>query len=269
MNSLFAIMAIGFFLGMRHAADPDHVVAVSTMVSRERSLAYAAWIGILWGVGHTLTILGVGTGILFFHLAISARAGLAMELSVGVMLILLGVLNLTGVMRWVSEKLTPTHPPRAGQHVHVHSHGGRLHFHKHTHGPGRAHHGESLEPPSWMREAFARLGIYQALRPLLIGCVHGLAGSAAIALLVLSTIRNPNWGVVYLLVFGAGTIGGMMLLTAVMALPVAFAGERFTWMQRGLSMASGVVSVGLGLFLSYQVGFVDGLFTSHPSWIPH
>jgi high-affinity nickel permease len=269
MNSLAAIIAIGFFLGMRHATDPDHVVAVSVIVSRQRSVAQAALIGGLWGLGHTLTILAVGAAILLFHLVIPTRAGLAMEFSIGVMLIVLGLLNLTGVLQWISEKFAPTHPPHTGGHVHVHSHEGHLHFHAHTHGPESAHHGESLEPPVWLRRVFGRLGIYQALRPLLVGIVHGLAGSAAVALLVLSTIHNTQGGVLYLLVFGGGTIAGMMLITMAIALPMTLVGRRFAWMQRGLSVTSGVVSIAFGLFLSYQIGFVDGLFTSHPSWTPH
>ncbi|MBZ5539650.1 MAG: high-affinity nickel-transport family protein [Acidobacteriia bacterium] len=269
MDSLFAIVTIGFFLGMRHATDPDHVVAVSTIVSRQRSVAQAALIGVLWGLGHTLTILAVGAGILLFHLTIPARAGLAMEFSVGLMLIVLGLLNLSGALQWISEKFAPTHPPHAGKHVHVHSHEGHLHFHAHTHAPQTAHHGESLEPPAWLRRVFGRLGIYQALRPLLVGIVHGLAGSAAVALLVLGAIHNARAGVLYLLVFGGGTIAGMMLITMALALPMTLVGRRFAWMQRGLSVTSGVVSIAFGLFLSYQIGFVGGLFTSHPSWTPH
>src|SRR5579864_6172770 len=116
MTAGLAILAIGFFLGMRHATDPDHVIAVSTIVSRERSVVKAGLIGILWGIGHTLTILVVGVGIILFGLAIPARLGLTMEFSVGLMLILLGVLNLSGAMKWLSEKLAPAHPPRSGEH---------------------------------------------------------------------------------------------------------------------------------------------------------
>src|SRR5258707_1184700 len=100
MTSGLAILAIGFFLGMRHATDPDHVIAVSTIVSRERSIAKAAFIGVLWGLGHTLTILAVGAAIVLFGLAIPTRVGLTMEFCVGLMLILLGILNLTGAMKW-------------------------------------------------------------------------------------------------------------------------------------------------------------------------
>lgn len=268
MSSLFAILALGFLLGMRHATDPDHVVAVSTIVSRERSVLRAGLVGILWGFGHTLTILVVGAAIILFGLAVPVRAGLAMEFSVGLMLIFLGILNLTGAMQWLSDKLSPAHPRAFGKHTHVHAHGPHLHFHAHSHGSASEHHARSLTPPRWLRGPFARLGLYQTLRPLLVGIVHGLAGSAAVALLVLGTIREPRWAVLYLFVFGAGTIAGMMLITAALALPFSLAGDTFAWLTRGMIPASGLVSLVFGLFVSYQIAFVDGLFTSHPNWTP-
>jgi sulfite exporter TauE/SafE len=106
------------------------------------------------------------------------------------------------------------------------------------------------------------------VRPLVVGIVHGLAGSAAVALLVLSTIHSPVWATVYLLIFGAGTMVGMMCMTAVMAVPLAYAGNRFSSVSRVFSVASGVVSVCFGFFLVYQLGFLGGLFTSHPQWTP-
>jgi high-affinity nickel-transport protein len=251
MTSGLAILAIGFFLGMRHATDPDHVIAVSTIVSRERSISKAAFIGVLWGLGHTLTILAVGAAIILFGLAIPARVGLTMEFCVGLMLILLGALNLTGAAKWMSEKFSPAHPPVSGEHVHIHE-----------------HHAATLAPPQALERSFAGLGRYQALRPVFVGIVHGLAGSAAVALLVLSAIREPKWAVLYLLVFGIGTIAGMMLITSVIALPFCFAGYRFAWLNRSLVTGSGILSLVFGLFICYQIGFVDGLFTAHPNWKP-
>jgi high-affinity nickel permease len=268
MTSGLAILAIGFFLGMRHATDPDHVIAVSTIVSRERSIAKAAYIGILWGLGHTLTILAVGAAIILLGLAIPTRVGLTMEFCVGLMLILLGVLNLTGTMKWMSEKFSPAHPPVTGDHAHIHEHGAKMHFHWHSHAPLSDHHAESLTPPPALERSFAGLGLYQSLRPLFVGIVHGLAGSAAVALLVLSAIHEPKWAVLYLLVFGVGTIAGMMLITSVIALPFSFAGYRFAWLNRSLVIGSGVLSLAFGVFVCYQIGFVDGLFTAHPNWNP-
>src|SRR5580693_645288 len=268
MTSGFAILTIGFLLGMRHATDPDHVIAVSTIVSRERSMVKAALIGILWGCGHTMTIVAVGAAIILFGMAIPARVGLAMEFSVGLMLILLGVLNLTGAMQWISEKLSPAHPRVTGEHAHLHEHDSHMHFHWHSHAPAEEHHGNSLTVPSKLRGPFDRLGLFQVLRPLLVGIVHGLAGSAAVALLVLSTIREPKWAVLYLLIFGAGTIAGMMLITAALALPFSFAGYKFAWLNRSIVIGSGLLSMAFGLFVCYQIGFVGGLFTSHPHWTP-
>src|SRR5216683_4303121 len=124
MLSFFSIIAIGFFLGMRHATDPDHVIAVSTIVSRQRSMKHAALIGVLWGLGHTITILIVGAAIIIFGLAIPTRVGITMELSVGLMLILLGILNLSGIIRWITEKWSPAPKPA---HSHPHVHGDYIH----------------------------------------------------------------------------------------------------------------------------------------------
>src|SRR5467141_2977478 len=137
MTTLFAIVLLGFFLGMRHATDPDHVVAVTTIVSRERTLLHAALIGAFWGLGHTVTILGVGSAIILFNLTIPPRVGLSMELTVGLMLILLGVLNLTGITQWLTHRFTPGHS-HAGDgivHSHLHDHDGILHEHIHVHAP--------------------------------------------------------------------------------------------------------------------------------------
>ena len=101
--SLLSVIALGFFLGMRHATDPDHVIAVTTIVARHRSVKHAALIGGLWGVGHTLTILAVGGAIILLGWVIPARVGLSMEFSVGLMLILLGIMNLTGIMQWINS----------------------------------------------------------------------------------------------------------------------------------------------------------------------
>jgi ABC-type nickel/cobalt efflux system permease component RcnA len=269
MITLLSIIALGFFLGMRHATDPDHVIAVTTIVSRQRSIRHAAVIGVLWGVGHTITILAVGSAIILFGLVIPPRIGLTMEFSVGLMLILLGVLNLSGLMRWITETLTPMQlGPHA--HTHPHGHGDYVHSHSHGHGAKETHgHAEDATPVGWMDRTFGRLGLYQVLRPLAVGIVHGLAGSAAVALLVLTTIRVATWAVFYLLVFGLGTVAGMMLITAAIAVPFKFSEARFARLNRGLGLASGLISLGFGLFIVYQMGFVNGLFSQHPNWVPH
>lgn len=280
MIALISVVMLGFFLGMRHATDPDHVIAVTTIVSRQRSMGHAALIGALWGVGHTITIFLVGSAIIFFGVVIPPRLGLSMELSVGLMLILLGVLNLSGMMRWITENFTPAAASLGDSqgHSHAHAHGDFIHTHPHRHDPvqsdSKSHgHSENANPVSRMDRNFERwfgqLGVYQAVRPLVVGLVHGLAGSAAVALLVLTTIRVPLWAALYLLVFGVGTVAGMMLITAAIAVPFAYSGRRFARMNRALGLASGLISLGFGLFIVYQMGYANGLFSTHPSWTPH
>ncbi len=268
MIGLLSIVALGFFLGMRHATDPDHVIAVTTIVARYRKISHAAVIGALWGVGHTLTILLVGSGIILFGWVIPTRVGLSMEFSVGLMLILLGVLNLTGMLQWITNAFSPGIEISGAVHSHPHSHGDYIHTHSHHHEPEAHPHAVEETPLGWFDRHFGRIGLYQVVRPLVVGLVHGLAGSAAVALLVLTTIQNPKWAVAYLLVFGIGTIAGMMLITGAMVLPFAYADKRFAHLNRGLRVLSGLISVVFGLFLVYQIGFVDGLLTSHPHWTP-
>jgi high-affinity nickel-transport protein len=265
MVTLISILALGFFLGMRHATDPDHVIAVTTIVSHQRSIRHAALIGVLWGLGHTITILGVGSAIVLFGLVIPPRIGLSMELSVGLMLVLLGVLNLSGMTRWIAETFAPLH---SAHHQHPHRHGELLDNHSHSHGPEKHRDSDDAAPVGWMDRAFGRLGVYQAVRPLVVGIVHGLAGSAAVALLVLTTIRVPSWAVFYLLVFGIGTVTGMMLITVAIAAPFRIFGRRYARLNRGMGLASGLVSIAFGLFIVYQMGFVNGIFTHAPVWVP-
>jgi ABC-type nickel/cobalt efflux system permease component RcnA len=267
MITLLSIVALGFFLGMRHATDPDHVIAVTTIVSRQRSIRHAALIGVLWGLGHTITILAVGSAIILFGLVIPPRVGLAMELSVGLMLILLGVLNLSGIMRWITETLTPS---QVGGHSHPHGRGDYVHNHSHGRNPERHGHAEDARPMpvTLMDRTFGQMGLYQVVRPFAVGIIHGLAGSAAVALLVLTTIRVPSWAVLYLLVFGIGTVAGMMLITAAIAVPFKFSETRFGRLNRGLGLVSGLVSLTFGVFIVYQMGFVNGLFTGSPNWVP-
>lgn len=216
LPALFGVLTLGFLLGMRHATDPDHVVAVTTIVSQQRSLARAARTGLLWGVGHTGTILLVGGAIIALKLQVDGippRIGLALELAVAVMLIVLGLLTLAGGERRVADSTA---------------------------------------------------------RPLTVGFVHGLAGSAAVATLPqVALIPDPLWATGYLAVFGVGTIAGMMLITVSIAAPSLFAAHRFAGMNHTLRVASGVASIGFGLFLVHRIGFVDGLFTGAPSWTPH
>jgi high-affinity nickel-transport protein len=211
MLSPLSILLIGFLLGMRHATDADHVVAVTTIVSDQPSLARASVVGALWGVGHSVTILLVGGAIVCFRLVIPPRLGLAMEFAVAVMLVVLGAINLSG------------------RHV------------------GPAH---------------------SSARPLAVGFVHGLAGSAFVALLVVAAVPTIWLGLVYLALFGGGTVAGMALITMMIAAPSALTARRFGSMQRYLRLASGAASIAFGLVLAHH-GIADGLFSAVPRWSPH
>lgn len=210
--SLFLTFITSLMLGMRHATDPDHIVAVTTIVSRERSVVKAARIGAVWGIGHTLTLLIVGGAIIAFKVVFDARLGLSLELSVAVMLIVLGLLNIFDVR--------------------------------------------------------ARSDNPSASRPFFVGVVHGLAGSAAAALLIVPLIDDPRWAALYLFTFGLGTIVGMTLVTITIAAPSLLASAHMPSLQRTLRVASGAVSVVFGLYLAHKIGFTDGLFTADPRWSP-
>ncbi len=255
MDAVLSVVLLGLLLGVQHATDPDHVAAVATIVSRRPRFVSGALIGALWGVGHTVTIAAVGGAIILLNVTISHAVGLSLELAVAVMLVALGLLRLVWTFRG-SDHVHPEHLRSA------HAHGSKpaFHSHPHTH-DGVAHAHPHLHPSRRLLLALQTVGVAQALRSVGIGLVHGLAGSAAVALLVLSTIRNPYWAAAYLLVFGAGTIVGMMAITAAMTLPFALTVNRFAWLNRALAFGTGAASLCLGLFLIYQIGFVEGLFT--------
>ena len=210
--ALLSTLALGALLGVRHATDADHVVAVTTIVTRQARLVDALRIGALWGVGHTVTIALVGGAIIVLHLVIPPRLALVMEFAVALMLIALGTWNLVGA-------------PRSGS------------------------------------------GPLSAVRPLLIGVVHGLAGSAAIALLVLATITDPGWALGYLLLFGLGTVGGMLGVTLLIAAPMLWTTGRFARWQRSLQLASGGLSVSFGLFLAARIAAGGELLVAYPLWV--
>jgi High-affinity nickel-transport protein len=271
------IALLGLLMGMRHATDPDHVIAVTTIVSRERSLTTASRVGIVWGLGHTLTVLAVGAAIIIFKIAIPIRLGLAMEFAVAIVLILLGLGAFASLVQLVVKRIAGK--PRAVDqplvvHSHSHGHGFRPHRHPHVHlDPGEYHGSEQLALNHEHSLSAGALSSFAIRRPLLrsfvVGLVHGLAGSAAIALLVLSAIPQPLWATLYLAIFCLGTIVGMGLITTAIATPFAIAVQRMSWMHQGLITGSGLLSFGFGLFLAYQLGIVDHLFGTVPIWTPH
>lgn len=232
---VWTALGLGFVLGLKHALDPDHLVAVSTIVSEHKSLKRSSIIGAFWGVGHTTSLLLVGLLVIGLRLTIPDRVALSMEFCVAMMLIALGT-NLL----WKTW--------RVSIHSHPHTHAdGQHHVHVHLHAPGTQHHEEPRV-------------FHHAKRPLLIGMVHGLAGSAALMLLVLTTIPSPWLGLAYIVVFGLGSIGGMLLMSSMIGLPFVLTAQRFTRFNQGIRMTAGMCSVAFGLFLAWQIGFVEGLF---------
>jgi sulfite exporter TauE/SafE len=230
------VLAFGFVLGLKHAVEADHLAAVSAIVSERKSLWASSLVGGLWGLGHTVALLVAGVVVILFHFRVGERTERVLEFTVGLMLIALGANALRRLARG------------GHLHLHTHRHGGREHIHPHIHDGApdpdpHTHHGLRLGP-----------------RPLLVGMVHGLAGSAALTLLVLSTISSPFVGLLYLVVFGVGSAGGMMLMSALFGLPVYLTATRFARANLAVRGLAGLFSLCLGLFTVYQIGFVDGLF---------
>ncbi|HLD24905.1 MAG TPA: high-affinity nickel-transport family protein [Patescibacteria group bacterium] len=200
--SPLSILILGFLLGLKHATDTDHVVAVTAIVSRQKHLRHAAVIGAMWGIGHTAMIVLVGIAIIIFHLSIPDAAQRGFELLVAAALVVLGVLNLTGI------------------HAHVH------------------HHDDTA---------------VRLLRPLVMGVIHGLAGSAAIALLILGSITDERLALMYLGIFGVGTIIGMMLITTLLGAPIIHGGKKFERFSATVTLLSGILSIVYGVYFGITI----------------
>ena len=249
---LLPVLLLGLLFGIQHATDADHVIAVATIVSRTRRFAAGVLVGAFWGLGHTLTVTAVGVVLLTFDVAMAPRVAQSLDLVVAVMLIVLGVLRIVWVFRDTDPvplaHLAEPHNHAAGPafHSHIHTHGGSSHRHPHAH------------PPARLLRALQTVGPAQALRSALVGLVHGLAGSAAVALLVLSTIRGTAAALGYLVLFGIGTILGMTAITGLLSLPFTVRAPGMRRGQRALALTTGAASVAFGLYLIFQVGIGDG-----------
>jgi sulfite exporter TauE/SafE len=221
--STFSVLVIGFVLGLQHATEADHLAAVSTIVSEKKNLFTASIVGGLWGVGHTVSLFTVGLVVILLKFQISESLEAKLEACVGAMLVLLGLNALRKLFR--ASKV----------HVHSHEHDGHQHIHIHTHGKAseKSHH--RLSP-----------------RSILIGMVHGLAGSAALMLLVVPTIKSESIALLYILIFGVGSIGGMMAMSFLIGLPFHFTAGRFDVLNRGIRLIAGVFSLGLGFSIMYE-----------------
>lgn len=211
----FAILLVGLILGIRHAMDADHVVAVSTIISKNKNLLRSSILGAAWGLGHTSTLLLVGLLVLIFKLSIPAKVALSMELAVGIVLVILG---LSAAKEFFLDKM------------HLYSHKDRS-DHSHEHKMKSEH------------------------KTFLVGMVHGLAGSAALMLLVLTTVRTPYQGVLYILIFGLGSILGMVAISTIISLPFAYTATKFEELNYKIRLTASFISIFLGISIILTIGF--------------
>ena len=228
MEGMVATVAgVGFVLGLRHALDPDHVVAVTTLASQRVGLRRTSLVGAFWGLGHALSLGAVGGLILALRLTVPPAVSHALEAVVAVMLVVLGTLALRRALRW---KL----------HAHPHQHDGTTHVHFHAHRRQEAQEHRHPHP------------LQGGLRPFLVGLVHGLAGSAGLALLALAAAPTLGAGLAYLAIFGLGSIAGMLMLSALLSVPLAYVEGRYASLHRAVQVAAGAVSLAFGLYLLWE-----------------
>jgi ABC-type nickel/cobalt efflux system permease component RcnA len=229
-ESVGALLFLGFVFGLRHALDPDHLVAVSTIVSEHKTVSRSSLVGSFWGLGHTTSLLAVGLSLLLLRVSIPENLLPFMEAPVAVMLMLLGVIAL-----W---RLANDRGIRVHTHVHAHD-SAPPHAHVHIHSGGAHDHAHHL----------FRLG----RRPFIVGLVHGVAGSAALALAVLATIPSITLGILYIAVFGVGSIGGMLLMSAVISLPFVITTRRLADLNGWIRLIAGVSSILFGAVLAWKL----------------
>lgn len=241
MPIFISILALGFLLGLRHATDADHVVAITTITTKQKHIKGSTLIGALWGIGHSVTVTLVGIPIIFFSLKIPAKIGLGLEFCVGTMLVILGTINLYNYKNQVAKTLTRL-----------------VHGHEHSHFSTRKHSHLHFHLPKKLDEQNHHLSLFQIIRPIFVGLVHGLAGSTAIALLILTTIHKTTFAAFYLIVFNIGVIIGMMIITTLIGTSIKLANKKIEFLHKYLVAGSGLLSFVFGLYIMYQIGFVDG-----------
>jgi high-affinity nickel permease len=234
--TLITTLGLGFILGLKHALDADHIVAVSTIVSEHKSISKSTLVGTFWGLGHTASLFLVGLLVILLRLVIPPKLALLMEFGVAVMLVLLGG---NAIWKFFRGKKV---------HIHAHEHDGLSHTHIHLHEEGKekTHRHNHL--------------IQFGSKPFLVGLVHGIAGSAALMLLVLTTIPSPLAGLLYIIIFGLGSIGGMLMMSSLIGIPFVFTANKFTVINQGIRVLAGISSMAFGIFLGWDIGFVEGLF---------
>ncbi|MES9857418.1 MAG: urease accessory protein [Sedimenticola sp.] len=229
---MLSVILLGFLVGMQHATEADHMAAVASLATRSRSARETARQGLFWGIGHTLTLFFFGGLVLAMDSLVPQQLSHLLELAVGVMLVLLGgdVLR-----RLIRDRI----------HFHTHQHGATQHFHAHSHYPGKPHNDAAHHHKHPKR---------LALRSLLVGMTHGMAGSAALIVLALESVSSTAQGLLYIALFGVGSIFGMLILAMVISLPLRYSAGALTWAHNGLVATVGLVTVGLGGSMIYQFG---------------
>jgi len=238
--SLVAVLGVGLAFGLKHATEVDHIVAISTIVSEHRNLWRSAVVGALWGMGHTASLIAVGVVVLALRVAIPEWVSSWLEFGVALMIIGLGASALVRALR-----------KRRELHLHRHQHDGVSHVHVHFHDRETEHAG----PVAAHSHAVKAVGI----KPLLVGAMHGLAGSAALMLLVLAQTQSLMMGLVYLGVFGVGSILGMILMSGLVGLPFVLTSRRLSGIHYGLQTIAGALSIVFGLWYAYATGFLTKL----------
>jgi sulfite exporter TauE/SafE len=233
MDYVVGIIGLGFVVGIRHAFEADHVVAVSNLVTETKRAFRAASLGAIWGVGHTITILLLGAIVLLLNFKIPESLSLFSEFMVGAMLVGLGLTTILKLRR-------------RSMHFHSHRHGEVQHAHLHTHESDARHEHSHAK----------RTG----LKAFTVGMLHGMAGSSALLILVLGTIDSQAQGMFYILSFGLGLVAGMFSISLAMALPLIWTSKQLAPIYQALTVLAGIASVYVGVNLMYEIGIVEGLF---------
>ncbi|GBF10568.1 sulfite exporter TauE/SafE family protein [Tepidibacillus sp. HK-1] len=227
------VLMIGFVLGMKHAIEPDHIIAVSTIASQSKSLWRSSLAGVFWGIGHTATIFIVGISFIWIKGEIPVTWAMSLEFLVGIMLVVLGV---STILTFKKNKI----------HVHHHEHNGIAHIHFHD------RHDSHVHPKDEKKLSY--------LKSLMIGFIHGLAGSAAMIILTMSTVHNPIEGAIYIIVFGVGTTISMLSFTTLIGIPFVLSAKHIQ-MNQSLTIFAGALSMIFGFYYMYNLGITEGLFS--------
>jgi len=234
---VFSVIFLGFLIGMQHAMEADHIAAVASLATSNRSILENTRQGIVWGAGHAFTLFLFGGFVLAMDKLVPEGFAQGLELAVGFMLVLLGA---DVLRRLIRERI----------HFHMHRHGETLHFHAHSHESGLAH---SSDPHKHEHPAPF------PFRALFVGMMHGMAGSAALIILTLNSVASISQGILYIALFGVGSIFGMAVLAAIISLPLRYSPRSMTWAHNGLKAAVGIVTIGLGCMLIHELGINGGL----------